>query len=324
MAVRRGLSIREDIKRIVDQTIPVDTSVEDFILPAIPVTQTGGTIHLTTAHAGHEVTDNRRSKEGSFVKGSFRYTKDTFETEMYGNVAELDNVQTLEVRQAYSFDEETFAGRLATEWMRTARKIRVKEALMEADYAGIGHEIEVTNKWDTAILSNMMATVATVKDKFLTRHGVQSGNIIFGCTENDFDKIIMELVEQDTMKYNESILTKSYDEQRNIVRQVMKVGGVLILDGVVSGAKDFFEEQADFVRVYDNNEGLFFIPSKKGTSWESPGIGRQPIWTPYAKDYRIDTWDDEETMKHNVRASEYRGVKVNTSYGIKVKDMFTV
>jgi hypothetical protein len=323
MSVRRGLAIREDIKRIVDQTIPVDTSVEDFILPSIPVTQTGGTIHLTTAHAGHEVTDNRRSKEGSFVKGSFRYTKDTFDTEVYGNVAELDNIQTLEVKQAYSFDEETFAGNLAVEWMRTARKVRVKEALMSADYDAIGHQINVTAKWDTAILSNMLGTVATVKEKFLTRHGKTAGNIICGMTENDFDKIIMELVEQDTMKYNESILTKSYDEQRNLVRQVMKIGGVIILDGVVSSAKDFFQEQVDFVRVYDNNESLFFIPSKGGTSWASPGIGRQPIYTPFAKDYRMETWDDYETMKHNVRAAEYRGVKVNPAYGVLVKGMFT-
>jgi hypothetical protein len=322
-SLRRGLNIREDIKQVIDMSIPVDTRVEDFLLPEIKVNRTGGSIQLTIAHAGHELTDNRRSKEGTFIKGGFRYTKDSFETEMYGNMEDLDMVQTGEVSNVYDFDEETYAGNLAVARMRTMRKMRVRDAIFEdADFASIGHTLIPTTKWNTDPLA-ILSDVRTVKDKLKARHGVVGSNLWFGITENDFDSIIMALVEQDTLKYNETILTKSYDEQRNILRQLMKVSGVVILDGMVSSAKDFFEEQADFVNVYEPGSSLFFIPSTGGQSWSAPGLGRQPIYAPYSDSYIIDTWEEKKDMKYYVRGSEYRGTKVNPAYGVKVTGMFT-
>ena len=321
---RNGLNIRLDIKKVVDQSPTVDTTMEDYLLPAIPVSQVGGKIQLTTAHAGSEVTDNRRSKEGSFVKGSFRYTDDTFFTEISGNEAELDNVQTLEIKNAYNFDEEVFAGKLAVNWMKTARKVKVKEAIFDnTDWAGEGHRIVPSTKWDANPLA-ALEDVRKVKDLFKERHGVLGANLHLGITEEDFDAFIMSLVEQDTLKYNESILTKSYDEQRNIVRQFLKIKQVAILDGMVSTAKDFFEEQADFTSVYDPGKCLFFLPSAGGTSWASPGLGRQPIYTPYSSSYRVDTYDKKSTMKRIVRATEYRGVKVNPAYGVLIENPWTV
>jgi hypothetical protein len=54
-------------------------------------------------------------------------------------------------------------------------------------------------------------------------------------------------------------------------------------------------------------------------SWKMPGLGRQPVFQKLAKDYLMESYDEESKDKSIVRCKEYRGEKLFKEFGFLIK-----
>lgn len=322
---RNTLNIRADIERLVRKESPVDTVLEDTLAPNIPVSAASGSMPVLEEGTHKKALDNKRAKGGTFVRSSFSFGEDSFQTEMYGNEVPIDVAEKKGVKAKYkNLDLLTESGIHVRNILLQSRKVRIANKIMSTDiWTGSDYVSTPSTKFDdTGGLDSAIAEIKAGCDKVKARTGMGQKSCWVGMTSDAIFNFIDQMVESDRFKYTDNLTLATDQVQRDAIAKVLRVGGVTVLDGQFNDAS-FEATEASFTDIYDTDKIIIYIPTK-GRSLETvTGTFFQPVFTDWAKNYLFDTRINRDIMAEVLRVSEWRGIKVNPKYGFLLNGCFT-
>jgi len=326
MINRSSLNIRDDIRRMLNKTSPVETVQEDSLLPVVPVDLPSGELPTIEAGAHKKVMDNKRSQGGTAPESRFNFGEDSYQAHMYWNKTVVDAIENNMVKGKYSFDLEVEAAQHVRDILLTSRKYRLANAFMSDDtFTGSDYVSTPSTKFDnsTGGLDSFISEVSDAVDKIRSRTGLMRKACWIAMTEDAMFNIIDQLVASERFKYTDNLTLATDEVQRQAVAKVARVGGVKIVGSLYDDSK-FEATTNNFTDMYADEDMLVYVPSPGATLQKAvQGIGFQPAWKGWTTSYLIDSWEDKDVMGENVRVSEFRGLEVNSDYGFKLKDVFT-
>jgi hypothetical protein len=113
-------------------------------------------------------------------------------------------------------------------------------------------------------------------------------------------------------------LLASADTQMTALRDYLNLGRIILIDDMIGkhGIDNNDEtDDEDFVDLVNPDFALLCKLAPSVNSWKAGGVARQPVFAPYSKDYRIESYDEPKTKHRYIRASEYRGLFIDARYG---------
>lgn len=315
-----GTTFREDLKGMMEELSFDELGlVADKVAVEVPVQDVSAYFPVLPREAVGKVPDTRRKADGAFQRGQWEYGSDTYISKEYGFEEPIDITKRLE--NLKWFDEEVEASKLAVQGLMLGRESRVASALFNSTtFTGSANTTAITNEWDDAANATPWADIDGVAVKLRSKSGIQKKYQTLILTWDNIDQIIRSDEITGHAKYV-SVLPVLPEEQK--IQWLASYFGVKTILPVTS-VYDAAAQGVDFsyAHSWSNEYGMICVldstPSIKART-----VICQPVFTPYARDYNIETYDESEVKKEIVRASEHRSTKVRTDYGVLISNMKT-
>lgn len=311
MAVTQiGYSLRNDLKLIADESEMIKTPLlapilaPEALVPQISASQPtlpkGETLKMGD--------DTRANPNGGLNRGTFGTSSTTYYTERFGWEELIDRITMLE-NDEY-FDSQMVASEICRMVIMMGREKRVADAY--ADYSSYGgNVVSATAAWTNASSADPLADIVSMSAKTKAAFGATKESLSFIVRDTIVDSIFKSDAFTDNAKYVENMETKTLAEMAEYLRKFLKVGEVIITSGLYNTSG--INVTASFDDIWDDNYAM--LVWRGSSAINRPGFAKQPIWSKFAKDYKIDSYVDEAIQQLIIRIQEYRGLKMDYTYG---------
>lgn len=308
--------IREDVKEVVDETA-IDTNrySADILAPGITVKNTSGDMKTRVSGNGLKDLDMKKAPRGSFQRTEFSSGTDSYQTNQYGLEVPIDLTEALE--NSEFFNEEVDAGIGAKSLLMVGREKRVADALFNSTtFTGATNQLAADTVWTDAsavIWTDVNDAYLVLKAKFPVRKGM----LTLSLTEDVFNLAMRSTEVRSDVKYTSDINSADESVQLGYLAAYLGIKDIVLTSAQLDTSLEGVSE-ATFDDIWNPAFAMLMLVAAPSNSWGTKGVARQPIWTKFATDYRMESYDDESTDSRIVRAREYRGEKIRTKYGVLI------
>lgn len=314
MAVKKGsLTLRYDLKELVDES-PMETIefVGDKVLPGIPVKETSAQMPVLPTGAGMKLLDLKRTPRGTFNRGQWVWGDSAYFTYEFGYEEPVDNVERLKNKDI--FNEEVVSTQIARSQMMIVREKRISDAVFDATtFTGATNFLSVTTEWSD-IACTLYADITAAHVKLFAKCGRPRSQLVLLINETVFRNIMRATEVRADVKYTVAVDKLNVSQKASYLAEYLGIKEIQIATSFYDSSQLGIED-ATFSRLWSDEYGMVYYPSPSIGSWKVPGMGRQPIWTPFSPDYRVESYDEPQSDSRVVRVREYRGVYIDTKYG---------
>jgi len=302
--------IREEIKTVIDETPnDINVYVADRVLPLISVNNEAGKIPITSTNSKKLNLD--RAERSAFKRTELSYGSDTFVTSEMGIEIPVYDIEDL--RFADFFDLEVDAGRDARQMLKTAIEKKVADAVLNSTTFASGNDAQaVTTDWldeDCDIYTDVDSAAKKIK----TKAGISKGLLSLTMDETVFNTVIRSKAVREDVKYTSDINSESIQAQAKYLASYLHIKEI-ILTKVVSDTTLEGVKTPSYSALWDDDKSMLGLFST-GSSWRGLGLGRQPVWSKFSNDYRIESYADRPVAANIIRARSYRGQKIFKKFG---------
>ena len=323
MAFYKGTALANDLKELIVKTPMLEVNyVADIILPEISVKETAGKIPVLSTSAGMKTLDLKRGKRGTFKRGEWTWGNDSYTTFEYGYEEPIDNVEALD--NADIFNEEIIAGNIAKSQLFLAREKRVADAVYNTTtFAAVSDSLTITNEWDDATNADAFGDITDAQAKSFAKCGKPRISMHLLCNEAIFRNIMRSTKVRADVKYTRDIISQPLQAQQQYFASFLGIAAVHIATSFVD-TSSLGVEAATFETLWSDEYAMYFYPAQANlNSWKVPGLGRQPVWGKFSKDYRLERYGEDQSDSLIIRAREYRGEHIDVTYGVLMDNMTT-
>lgn len=315
MAIEKGAKLREDLRTLVVES-PMDEVqyAADKILPPISVVQPSGSIPVLPTSAGMKDLDLRKGERGTYKRSEWVWGKTTFTTAEYGYEELINNVQALE--HADIFDEEVVAARIGYSQLRLAREKRVADAIFNTStFTGTPNVQAAGTAWTTPASADPWKNFDDAYTKIKAKAGLPKSALTAIIPELAFRRAMKVDAVIENVKYTQNIEVLPMNQKAQFFADYLGVKNIHVVDSIIDSTPQGIEA-ADFGAIWDETMAMLAYLSPESPSWKTPGLGRQPRWSKFAKDVKVDSYDENNTDSRVVRTREFSGEAVNTTFGV--------
>ena len=307
-------TIREDVKEVVDESA-MDTNrySADLLAPGINVKNTAGDIKTRVSGTGLKDFDLKKAPRGSFQRTEFSSGTDSYTTNQYGLEVPIDLTEALENEEF--FDEEVDAGIGARSLLLVGREKRVASAILNTTtFTAAGDKEAVDTVWTSAsavIWKDVNDAFTKLKAKFPIRKSM----LTLSLDEDVFSQVMRSTEVRADVKYTKDINSAAEAAQLGYLAAYLGIKNIILTSAQYDTSLEGVDTAA-FSDIWNPALAMLCLVSAPSNSWNTKGVARQPIWTKFATDYRMESYDEEATDSRVIRAREYRGEKINTTFGV--------
>lgn len=320
MAVKKGtLTLRYDLKELVNES-PMETVdfIGDIILPGIPVKETSAQMPVLPTGAGMKLLDLKRGPRGTFKRGQWVWSDSAYYTYEFGYEEPIDNVEKL--KNADIFNEEVVAAQIARSQMLIVREKRVSDTVYNAaTFTGATNTLSITTEWSN-IACTPYADVTAAHAKLFAKCGKPRSQLELLINDKIFRNVMRATEVRADVKYTVAVDKLNASQKASYLAEYLGIRKVHVATSFYDSSLVGIED-ATFSQLWSDEYAMLFYPAPKLASWKIPGLGRQPIWTKFSPDYRMESYDEDQTDSRIVRVREYRGTYIDTKYGFLLSNM---
>lgn len=333
---KAGVTLREDLREIVTE---IDFSelglVADTILPPLTVSKRSAAMPVLPREVMMKIPDTARAPHGSFSRGQWEWGAQEYKTAEYGHEEPIDVTEALENEEYVN--EEEISSQLAVQGLMLGRESRVATAIFnETTWAGTAITNPSSTYFDAA--TNCLLTVKNEMDDAANATPFKVFDIAYRDVlrkKNGLPKEMYSLVMSDslveyiarsnevvgTVQYVTPVAAMSKVQRRQFVadylgfKKIVPISAIYDTAGLAKDAEigDFWSEEYCLIGILSNG----------GNTFRERCIGRQPVWTKYSPNYILEDYPEPQKNQRIIRAREYRGITINTDYGLLLKNMKT-
>ena len=309
-----SVALRNDLKELMVESPWGDVEfMADKILTPISVKEQTGYIPKLPTSAGMKLLDLKREPRGTFQRGMWVWGASLYATFEYGYEEPIDNVEKL--KNADIFNEEVVSTQIAEHQLKLAREKRVADAVYNTTtFTGAANTTTITEEWDDKTNADPYANITTGAAAMKTKCGAPRKTLHLLMNDVILRNIMRSDAVRSDIKYTKSIDELSEENQAALLTNFLGIKKIHV-------ATSFYDttnlgvEDATFSDIWSNEYMMLFVPAPNAQSWKVPGLGRQPVWSKFAPDYRVEAYDEPQTDSRIVRVREYRSEFINTKYG---------
>ena len=305
--------LRPDLKEVlIEKPFNMFQSIAAEILPESKQMVTGGNIRTIPAGQDTQVIDNRRAPGGTFKRHDFVDSEESFSTFQYGNEAEIDDVEELEVSDF--FNMENIVSELARNRMLVAREKRVINAVTDTTtFAAVADHFDITTQW-TNLAATPLADIDAAALKLRAKMGLLKSSLTLTLDELVFESIVKCTEIKDALKYTTPVEVMTLDQKAALLRTYLGVNKVRVAGAQVN--TQALGADAVFGGIWPQAKMLLSIDSPAGGTISGAGLGYQPVYAKFSPDYRVEHYDEPERAQRVIRVREYRGTLVRPKFGV--------
>ncbi len=322
MAKNKGTALRHDLKETIDHSVMglVKFSADE-LLPAIGVKQRSGNVPVKPTSLGMKDLDVKRNSDGTFKRGEWVYSSDSFSTKQYGYEETVDRIEELE--NADYFSEEAIATQIAFNQMKLAKEKRMVDALFNTTtFTAAADTMTITEEWDDATNAVPFSDITTVAGKLFTKIGIPRSAITL---------VMNEVVLNNVRKCDEIAANLKYVVPLDLMTEAQMVSALAQYLGIkeIKLVNSFIDstllgvEDGEMERILTNEYMMACVLAPKIDSWKVPGVGRSPVWTPYSKDFVVESYYEDDKDMDVYRVREISGEWINVKYGVLIDNVTT-
>jgi len=314
MPINSGYTVRDDLKEIIVESPMEEIKfIADTILPPISVKNVSGQIPILSSGAGMKNLDTKKARRGTFKRSDYVYGGDSYNSFHYGYEEPVDEVEALELEDI--FDEEIVAAEVAKNQMELAREIRVANTLFSTSTFDSASADQQTAglAWDD-VDCDIWTNVDDAYEKVRSKCGRTKSQLSLIVPEYDFRQGMRSTKVREDVKYTSDITSKPMAVKAQFLADFLGIKEIILADAVVDGQPEGIKD-AVFTGVWDVTQALLAYFAPPSNSWRAPGVGRQPVWAKFAKDFKVESYDEKNTASRIVRVREHRGIKVFKKFG---------
>lgn len=311
--------------------------VANRISPPLYVDETSAYYPVLPQENVAKVPDIDRAPDGSFNEDQWIYDSKTYATSEMGFSSPVDETQAKKNKKF--IDEEAYAAQDSKEklWLGLESKVAAK-LYNETTFAGSS----ITNP-STALFTAATDCLLTVKDEMDDKQNSKPRDVFKAAYDGVLrkkcpiakkfysvvmsDDLVSFMVESDDIVnntiYTTPLIDKPIEAKRAFLAACLGYKEIIPVSAMFDSAG--YGKDASFAKFWSNEYALIALISDGRQSFKERTLTRQPVWRGYAngQEFEIDSWFEKRTKKIYYRASTYRGIIVNTEYGVLLKNMKT-
>ena len=315
-----GVAFRDDLKGMTEELSFDELGLMgDKVATPVPVTDVSAYFPTLPREAVGKVPDTRRQSDGSFQRGQWEYGQDTYISQEYGFEEPIDITKRLE--NLKWFDEETQAAQLAVQGLKLGRVNRIASALFNTTtFTGLTGYKAITEEWDDATSAVPWADIDGVSATLRKKCGIQKKFQSLILTWDNIDQIIRCDEITGHAKYVEIVPMLPMEQKIQWLASYFGVKEIVPVMSVYDAAAQGVD--FSYAHSWSNEYGMICVLDKT-PNLKSRTVICQPVFTPYAKDYLIESYEEPKVKKQIIRAAEHRSVKTRADFGVLIGNMKT-
>lgn len=318
-----SVTLRRDLTELVEEIQFSELNLTaEAIAPSVGVAAEAGRYPVLPREARMKVPDTRRHSDGSYEQGQWEWEDDSYLTYEYGFEEPIDNVDAL--RDAEFINHEEVAASLAYEGLMLGREARVATALLNTTtFTGTANLTTLSNEWDDSANVTAWADIDGVYQKIRGKCGLAKKQLTLILTDDLVDYFFLTTEVKNVSQYTSyaGLLTAPRAAKLQWMADYLGIGKVIETSAIFDVSK---LATATSIGKFWSNEYMFLgklCPS--GTRLTTQGVIKQLVWSKYSSNYVVEDYDVPEKNRRVIRCREYRGIKVNTEYGVLIENAKT-
>lgn len=316
----KDVVIRSDLKTMMSELEFSELNLQaDSIAPPVFVSKRTADYPVLPREVVAKIPDTKRAKGGGYQRGQWEWDSDTYKTREYGYEETVDEISALENEEF--IDEEFMASKLSVEKLLLAREARVYEFLLdESKWSGATNLVEIPNddRWfgnaaGANIFNIVDAAAKIVRNKCL----FSKSQLTLVITEDALNEVFRTSELKDDTKYTVFLQKLPLDEKKAWLKAYLGVKEVKTVVSMYDTSG--LGQDMEVGQFWSNNFGLLAKLSDGSNTLMNRNVIRQLVWSRHSRDYLIESYHEPKIKSYVYRASEYRGMKMNTDYGVLLK-----
>jgi hypothetical protein len=330
--LQTGGTLRNDLRELVEEISFDELNLQaEKILPSLGVVERAASYPVLPRESKMKIPDTSRSPNGTYSRGQWEWGTSSYTTEEYGHEEAVDLTQALENKNY--LDEEEVSAQLAKEGLLLARESRVATALFnETAFAGTA----ITNP-DNSIFTGATDCLLTVKDAMDTadaapyavfdlawkvlrgKNGLAKDQYSAIMSDDLVDFILRTNEVMSSVLYVEPVVRMSRERKKQFLAEYLGLKEIVSVSSIFDTSG--LSQSANIAKFWSNEYCLLAKLSDGRKTFRERCIGRQVVWTKYSPNYIIEDYPEPQKNSRVIRAREYRGIVINTDYGILLSNM---
>lgn len=311
-----GTVLRNDLMEAHEELKFEDLNLQaDKILPPMSVSLKTDVYPVIPREAVAKVPDTKRAPDGSFSRGQWNWGTATYDCEMFGHEEEFDIVHGKENQRWVAEEEVTSA--LSIHGLLLGREARVASAVLNTNtWTGTNNLHTITNEWDDATTCTPAEDIAAAFLKLRKKNALSKKLYSLIMTDDMLDFCCNSAAVRAAVVYTTPVQIMAPEAKKALATSYLGVKEIILTSALFDTAG--LNKDADFAKFWSNEYMLLAKLSSGGASFKEGCLGRQPVFNVFPTTYGIDQYEEPKTMKRIFRAFEYRGIILNTDYGILI------
>jgi hypothetical protein len=132
-------------------------------------------------------------------------------------------------------------------------------------------------------------------------------------TEDQIKYALMSNKVLANIKYTKDIETLGLAAQAQLLTNFLHIKNIVTVQAIADST-DETGSVAAFVDVWSSSLIQLAYMSPGSKMW-TKGLGRQPRWSKFSTDFKIESYDEPQTASRVIRAREHSGEYLNVTYG---------
>lgn len=330
-----GVTLRNDLRELVEEISFDELNLQaEKILPSLGVVERAASYPVLPREAKMKIPDTSRSPNGTYSRGQWEWGTSSYTTEEYGHEEAVDLTQALENKNY--LDEEEVSAQLAKEGLLLARESRVATALFnETAFAGTAITnpsesiftaatdclLTVKNEMDDAANAEPYAVFDLAWKVLRGKNGLAKDQYSAVMSDDLVDFILRTDEVMGSVVYVEPVVRMSKERKRQFLADYLGLKEIVPVSSIFDTSG--LSQNANISKFWSNEYCLLAKLSDGRKTFRERCIGRQVVWTKYSPDYIIEDYPEPQKNSRVIRAREYRGIVINTDYGVLLKNMKT-
>jgi len=318
-----GVTLRQDLMSLVEEIQFEDLNLTaDTIAVPAPVAEVTGYWPVLPREVRMKVPDTRRQADGSFNRDQWDWNSDSYLTYEYGFEEPVD-MTSQEVNERF-INQEAIAASLAWQKLLLGRESRVATALMNTTtFTGATNTVAVAEEWDDAANAVAWANIDAAAIILRGKTGYAKRSMSLIITDDNLDYVMRSTNVIANIKYTRDIETMPREGKRRWFAEYLGIKEVLETSAIYDTSKLGGTFSATTAGKFWSNEYGMLCILDRSPSMMQTGVIKQPVFSQYAQDYVMESYEEPAQRKLIIRAREYRGIKVNADYGVLLTNMKT-
>jgi len=313
--------------------------VGEEISPIIKVSEKSSTYPVLPREEIGKIADIKRGPGGTFSRGKWEYDTASYTTSHTGTEEEVELVNAIENDEMFLDDEEVAAQRVAQK-LKLGNESTVAAALFnETTFAGTSisnpsstyftsattHLVDIINEMDDATNASPYNVIDIAYKSILRPRTLLAKNqFSLIISDDNFDSMLRTTEVLSSSQYVEPVALMQRERQKAFLTQFLGVKEIKIVRSMYD-ITGLGVDPAEFGKFWSNEYMMLAKLSSGINSWKEQAVSRQPLWKKYTNGlFLITDYAEPQTMKVVYQGTQYRGITVNTDYGLLFKNVKSV